>query len=106
MHLVLLPIYKVFLQFSLKGMMNFQNLRKIKKDNFPTDRPIPEKQGRVRGNKNIFKVGLSGENESRNSANTGKLALFFQMQASRDPVSLQSDVSLSFALFGCSFIKK
>ena len=43
---------------------------------------------------------LSWENESRNSANTGKLALFFQMQASSDPVSLQSDVSLSFALFG------
>ena len=39
---------------------------------------------------------LSGENESRNSANTGKLALFFQMLASSDPVSLQSDVSLSF----------
>ena len=38
---------------------------------------------------------LCGENESRNSANTGKLALFFQMQASSDPVSLQSDVSLS-----------
>ena len=35
-------------------------------------------------------------NESRNSANTGTLALFFQMQASSDPVSLQSDVSLSF----------
>ena len=50
---------------------------------------------------------LSGENESRNSANTGKLALFFfQMQASSDPVSLQSDVSLSFALFGCNFTKK
>ena len=48
---------------------------------------------------------LSGENESRNSANTGKLALFFQMQASSDPVSLQSDVSLSFALFGCNFTK-
>ena len=46
---------------------------------------------------------LSGENESRNSANTGKFALFFQMQASSDPVSLQSDVSLSFALFGCNF---
>ena len=27
------------------------------KNNFLTDRPIPEKQGRVRGNKNIFKVG-------------------------------------------------
>ena len=31
---------------------------KLKKKKFPTDRPIPEKQGRVRGNKNIFKVGL------------------------------------------------
>ena len=31
---------------------------KLKKNNFPTDGPIPEKQGRVRGNKNIFKVGL------------------------------------------------
>ena len=49
---------------------------------------------------------LSGENESRNSANTCKLALFFQMQASSAPVSLQSDVSLSFALFGCNFTKK
>ena len=48
---------------------------------------------------------LSGENESRNSANTGKEALFFQMQASSDPVSLQSDVSLSVALFGCNFTK-
>ena len=48
---------------------------------------------------------LSGENESRNSANTCKLALFFQMQASSDPVSLQSDVSLLFALFGCNFNK-
>ena len=48
---------------------------------------------------------LSGENESRNSAKTGKIALFFQMQASRDPVSLLSDVSLSFALFGCNFTK-
>ena len=28
------------------------------------------------------------------------------MQASSDPVSLQSDVSLSFALFGCNFTKK
>ena len=24
-----------------------------------SDRPIPEKQGRLRGNKNIFKVGLN-----------------------------------------------
>ena len=33
------------------------NLR-VKKKKIPTDLPIPEKQGRVRGNKNIFKVGL------------------------------------------------
>ena len=34
------------------------NLRVKKKIFFrPTDRPIPEKQGRVKGNKNIFKVG-------------------------------------------------
>ena len=33
---------------------------KFKKNNFLTDLPIPEKQGRVRGNKNIFKVGLVG----------------------------------------------
>ena len=44
-------------------------------------------------------------NESRNSANTGKLALFFHMQALSDPVSMQSDVSLSFELFGCNFTK-
>ena len=31
---------------------------KLKKNNFPTDRPIPEEQGRVRGNKSIFKAGL------------------------------------------------
>ena len=42
---------------------------------------------------------LSGENESRNSANTGKSALFFQMQASSDPVSLQSDVSIICAFW-------
>ena len=30
----------------------------VKKNNFPTDRPIPVKQVRLRGNKNIFKVGL------------------------------------------------
>ena len=38
---------------------------------------------------------LSGENESRKSAITGKLALFFQVQASSDPVSLQSDASIA-----------
>ena len=30
----------------------------IIKINFPTDQPIPVKQGRERGNKNIFKVSL------------------------------------------------
>ena len=30
---------------------------KLKKKNYPADRPIPEKRGRVRGNKNISKVG-------------------------------------------------
>ena len=48
---------------------------------------------------------LSGENESRKSVKRGELALFFQMQASIDPVSLQSDVSLSFALFRRNFTK-
>ena len=33
--------------------MEFEKLKK----KIPTDRPIPEKQGQVRGNKNIFKVG-------------------------------------------------
>ena len=32
---------------------------KSKKINILTDQPIPEKQGRVRGSKNIFKVGLA-----------------------------------------------
>ena len=31
---------------------------KVKKDNISTNRPIPVKQGRVRGYKNIFMVGL------------------------------------------------
>ena len=43
---------------------------------------------------------LSGENESRKSANAGKLALFFQMQTFSDPVSLQSVVSIPIA-FRC-----
>ena len=34
--------------------MEFEKVKK----KYPTDLPIPEKQGRVRGNKNIFKVGL------------------------------------------------
>ena len=32
---------------------------KLKKKKFPINRPILVKQGRVRGNKHIFKVGLS-----------------------------------------------
>ena len=48
---------------------------------------------------------LSGENESRKSAITGKLALFFQMQASSDPVSLQSDASIAITLLRCNFTK-
>ena len=31
---------------------------KLKKNNFPTDGPIPEKQGQVRGNKNILRLAL------------------------------------------------
>ena len=40
------------------------NLRVKKIKKFPTVRPIPEKQGRVRGNKNIFKVGLNKNTET------------------------------------------
>ena len=45
---------------------------------------------------------LSGENESRKSANTGKITLFFQMQAFSDPVLLQSVASISITLFRCN----
>ena len=44
-------------ELDIEGRWVF-NLRVKKKKYFPTDRLIPEKQGRVRGNKNIFKVGL------------------------------------------------
>ena len=54
MHLVLLPILGLFTIRFFMGM----EFEKLKKKNFPTDRPIPEKQGWVRGNKNNFKVGL------------------------------------------------
>ena len=37
---------------------NGYGILEVKKKYFKTDQPIPEKQGRVRGNKNIFKVGL------------------------------------------------
>ena len=53
MHLVLLPILGLFtIRFYWYGILE------VKKNNFPTNQPIPEKQGWVRGNKNIFKVGL------------------------------------------------
>ena len=51
--LVLLPILGLF-----TNRFNGYGISEDKKNNFPTDRPILEKQGRVRGNKNIFKVGL------------------------------------------------
>ena len=60
MHLVLFPILGLFtIRFNGYG------IREVKKNNFPTDRPIPEKQGRVRGNKNILKVGLRQNNENK-----------------------------------------
>ena len=43
-----------YLQLSLMGM-EFERLKK----KFPIDGPILVKRGRVRGNKNIFKVGPS-----------------------------------------------
>ena len=48
MHLVLLPILGLFII-----RFNGYGIREVKKNNFPTDRP----KRRVRGNKNIFKVG-------------------------------------------------
>ena len=53
MYLVLLPILGLF-----TSRFNGYGILEVKKNNFPTDQPITEKQGRVRGNKNIFKVGL------------------------------------------------
>ena len=65
MHLVLLPIVGLFtIKFYWYGILE------VKKNNFPTDRPIPEKQGWVRGNKNIFKVGLI---KSRTILNFGQI---------------------------------
>ena len=57
MYLVLLPILGLF-TIKFNRYDEFSEFKKNKKNNFPTDRPIPEKQGRERGNKNIFKVGL------------------------------------------------
>ena len=55
MYLVLLPILGLItIKFN-----RYDEILEVKKK-FPTDRPILEKQGRVRGNKNIFKVGLRG----------------------------------------------
>ena len=39
-------------------------LEKLNKK-IPNDRPIPVKQGRVRGNKNIFNVGLTTDSSIR-----------------------------------------
>ena len=52
LYLHLLPIAGLF---TIK--FNGYGIREVKKNNFPIDRPILVKQGRVRGNKNIFKVG-------------------------------------------------
>ena len=53
MHLFLLPILGLFtIRFNGYG------ISEVEKNKF-SDRPIPEKQGRVRGNKSIFKAGLS-----------------------------------------------
>ena len=52
MYLVLLPIIELFkIKFN-----RYNEILEIKKNDFPTDRPIGEKQSWVRGNKNIFKV--------------------------------------------------
>ena len=56
--------------------------------------------------KSLVSCLLSGEKESRKWENTGKLALFFQMQASSDPVSLESSAFISIMLFRCNFTKK
>ena len=43
--------------FTIK--FNGYRVWEVKKNNFPTDRPISVKQGQVRGNKYISKVGLA-----------------------------------------------
>ena len=60
-------------------MMKFSEFKKNKKNNFPTDRPIPEKQGRVRRNKNIFKVGLIVSNFFYFRSLFKKKALYFRV---------------------------
>ena len=47
-----------FVEWPLKIQLSLIGIQfeKLKKN--PTDRPIRVKQGRVRGNKNIFKIGL------------------------------------------------
>ena len=42
------------MQLSLMGI----HFEKLKKKNFPTDQPIPVKQGRVRESKNILRLAL------------------------------------------------
>ena len=59
MYLVLLPILGLF-RTKCNG---YDEILEVKKSNFPTDGPIPEKQGRVWGNKNICKVRRSRPTE-------------------------------------------
>ena len=54
MYLVLLPILRL-LSIKFNG---YEILEVEKVNNFLPDRPIPGKQDRVRGNKNIFTDGL------------------------------------------------
>ena len=54
LYLHLLPIAGLF-TIKFNGYL----ICEVKKNNFPIDRPILVKQCGVRGNKNIFKVGLS-----------------------------------------------
>ena len=48
--------------------IQFEKLKKY----FPTDQPIPVKQGRVRGNKTIFKVGPTAYYRGAPSDSSGK----------------------------------
>ena len=54
LYLHLLPIAGLF---TIK--FNGYQIPEVNKNNFPIDQPILVKHGRVRGNKNIFNVGLS-----------------------------------------------
>ena len=66
---------KTGIQLSLMGIQ-FENFSL--KNKFLTDRPIPVKQGRVRGNKNIFTVGPYSKNlgQSRDKYKNGQSTLY------------------------------